>query len=97
MTPRSSNDRVVSTDPPGKPDTGDANRENTGDIDSDTETDIDSGTAETVDSEPGRRNLNPRRTTENSASIAPVTLATTAGRLLASAMRGTDEHRRYVG
>jgi len=45
-------DRVVSTDPLGKPDTGDANRENTGDIDSDTETDIDSGTAETVDSEP---------------------------------------------
>jgi len=90
-------DRVVSTDPLGKPDTGDANRENTGDIDSDTETDIDSGTAETVDSEPDEE---PEpETDDRKFGIDRAGDAGDDGRqgLLASAMRGTDEHRRYVG
>jgi len=87
----------VSTDPLGKPDTGDANRENTGDIDSDTETDIDSGTAETVDSEPDEE---PEpETDDRKFGIDRAGDASDDGRqgLLASAMRGTDEHRRYVG
>jgi len=90
-------DRVVSTDPLGKPDTGDANRENTGDIDSDTETDIDSGTAETVDIEPDEE---PEpETDDRKFGIDRAGDAGDDGRqgLLASAMRGTDEHRRYVG
>jgi len=81
-------DRVVSTGPLGKPDTGDANRENTGDIDSDTETDIDSGTAETVDSEPDEE---PEpETDDRKFGIDRAGDAGDDGRqgLLASAMRG---------
>jgi len=95
MTPRSSTTALCRPTRSGKPDTGDANRENTGDIDSDTETDIDSGTAETVDSEPDEE---PEpETDDRKFGIDRAGDAGDDGRQgLASAMRGTDEHRRAM-
>jgi len=81
-------DRVVSTDPLGKPDTGDANRENIRAISIAIPKPISIAVPPRQSTASPTKNPNPRRTTENSASIAPVTLATTAGRALASAMRG---------
>jgi len=72
-------DRVVSTDPLGKPDTGDANREIRA-ISIAIPKPISIAVPPRQSTSSPTKNPNPRRTTENSASIAPVTLATTAGR-----------------